>query len=95
MSEICKKDYMPYYKLLKLEEEFWINKYEPVRKGQSEQQKLSLAASAKLINRLSSNGLLSHPSLHGNVSPHHNESINLDEKKLNHYLILKGKKYQI
>ncbi len=30
------KEYMPYYKSLKLSDEFWISKYEPIRVTQSE-----------------------------------------------------------
>ncbi len=45
-----------------------MNKYEPIRKTQSKQSKLSLAHIAKLISPLS------HPELL-NISPHNNESI--------------------
>ncbi len=47
---INKNKYLPYYKSLKLNTEFWMNKYEPMRVTQSEQSKLSLAHSAKLIS---------------------------------------------
>ncbi len=60
------EEYMPYYSELKVGNDWWEYKYEPVRKSQAEQQKLSLAQSAKIKAKV--------PKLH---SPHYNESLNL------------------